>query len=79
MLISDNLNDIVKVYKTADGIDNESDHIPVICSFNFECAYLTKMETQHYPSIPGWNEYTTQKKEWALFCLFCFVFDDLNV
>ncbi len=51
MLISDNLNDIVEVYETADGIDNESDHIPVICSFNFECVYLNGMETQHYPRV----------------------------
>ncbi len=48
MLISDKLKDFVEVYITADGIDNESDHIPIECNFNSECVYVTEIETQHY-------------------------------
>ncbi len=48
MLISNNLKDIVEVYKTADGIDNESDHIR---SFHFQRACLVKIETQHYSRV----------------------------
>ncbi len=68
MLISDNLKDIVEVCKTEDGIDNESYHIPVICSFNCKCTCLTEMQSQHYPRV-AWYKATLVDIEQYKQCL----------